>query len=666
MTISNGGSYSSSYYLGVDTVAIFTGTIVASGPGPAALYAYGTGTNPWTITNSGTIIGNGTINGVQLCSSGSAVTVGVVTNQTGGTISGSNYGVQIQNLGNPGTDIVNSGTATIYGGSHGVGLAGYGTVSNFGTITAGPTSTGADVLLSAGGVVNNHAGGTIQGYTGVYLAGGGGGIVTNAGQIIAQTTSIGSVGVSITGGGALSNSSTGVIQGYQGVVVSGGAGTVGNAGMITATGAAYVVVLGQGGSIDNSGTIQGHSGVSLGAAGTVTNEALINASAGYGIRLAPGGVIGNTGTIQGAGGIYVVAGAASTVTNAGTINGGLTNDAVYFETGNAASMLIVDPGASFIGGISGGGGTMELSSGGAGSLGGFGVSITNFGTLAFGPSAAWTVSGSGPGFSSMAITGFYGTINNTIELTGFVATTETYTTNAMTLGNGSSFETLAIQGNLFTRTGFLVTNDGINTFIVDCFASGTHIATPGGAARVEDLAIGDLVNAHFAGTVAIEWIGHRQLDCTRHPDPRKVWPVRVAAGTFGPATPTRDLTLSPNHAVYVNGELIPIGRLINGTSIVQIPMDEITYYHVELAEHDLLLAEGVLAESYLDVGDRSNFGNSGGEIRLFPDFANCSLDVAAAWETRGCAPLLLCGPRLEKARDWIGALAADARVAAAA
>jgi collagen type I/II/III/V/XI/XXIV/XXVII alpha len=140
----------------------------------------------------------------------------------------------------------------------------------------------------------------------------------------------------------------------------------------------------------------------------------------------------------------------------------------------------------------------------------------------------------------------------------------------------------------------------------------------------------------------------------------------VAAGTFGPAKPNRNLTLSPSHAVYVNGELIPIGRLINGTSIIQIPMDEITYYHVELAEHDLLLAEGVLAESYLDVGDRSNFGNVGGEIRLFPDFANCLPDVAMAWETRGCAPLLLCGPRLERTREWISALADAAPLAAAA
>jgi Hint domain len=665
MTITIAASFSSSYFLVGDSIATVTGRIVASVSPPAALYAYGNGTNSWSITNSGTIIGTG-INGVQLGVALSAVSTGVVANQTGGSISGSNYGVLINNLGNPGTDIVNYGSATIYGGSHGVGLAGYGTVNNSGTITAGPTSSGADVLLSAGGVVNNNLGGTIQGYTGVYLANGGGGIVTNAGQIIAQSASIGSVGVLITGGGALSNTSTGSIQGYQGVVIGGGAGTVSNAGLITASGIGgiYAVVFGQGGSVDNTGTIQGHSGVSLNAAGTVTNEASINASAGYGIRLGGGGVAGNTGTIQG--GIYVAGGIASTVTNAGSING-LTNDAVFFATGNASSKLIVDPGATFTGAINGGAGTMELTSGSPGSLGGLGVSIANFGTLQFDSSAAWSVSGTYLGLSPMQISGFENGNFNTIELTGFAAVSETYATNALTLGDGiSDFETLAIVGVSGSPSGFQITNDGSNTFIVDCFASGTHIATPGGAARVEDLAIGDLVNAHFAGAVAIEWIGHRHLDCTRHPDPRKVWPVRVAAGTFGPLRPTRDLTLSPNHAVYVNGELIPIGRLINGTSIVQIPVDRITYYHVELAEHDLLLAEGVLAESYLDVGDRSNFGNAGGEVRLFPDFANCSPDVAATWETRGCAPLLLCGPGLEKARDWISALAAEACLAAAA
>jgi hypothetical protein len=34
-----------------------------------------------------------------------------------------------------------------------------------------------------------------------------------------------------------------------------------------------------------------------------------------------------------------------------------------------------------------------------------------------------------------------------------------------------------------------------------------------------------------------------------------------------------------------------------------------TYYHVELATHELLLAEGVATESFVDNADRMNFAN---------------------------------------------------------
>ena len=102
--------------------------------------------------------------------------------------------------------------------------------------------------------------------------------------------------------------------------------------------------------------------------------------------------------------------------------------------------------------------------------------------------------------------------------------------------------------------------------------------------------------------------------------------MRVRAGAFDDAQPSRDLWLSPDHAVHVDGVLIPIKHLLNGTSIAQVAVDEVIYYHVELPHHDVLLAEGLPAESYLDTGDRRSFDNSaqairGGEvIRLHPDF----------------------------------------------
>jgi hypothetical protein len=82
------------------------------------------------------------------------------------------------------------------------------------------------------------------------------------------------------------------------------------------------------------------------------------------------------------------------------------------------------------------------------------------------------------------------------------------------------------------------------------------------------------------------------------------------AGALGGKLPSRDLLLSPDHTVSVGGALIPIRHLINGSTIVQEPIDEVTYYHVELETHDVVVAEGLPCESYLDTGNRAAFNDS--------------------------------------------------------
>jgi hypothetical protein len=117
------------------------------------------------------------------------------------------------------------------------------------------------------------------------------------------------------------------------------------------------------------------------------------------------------------------------------------------------------------------------------------------------------------------------------------------------------------------------------------------------------------------------------------------------------------LSLSPNHALYVDGQLIPVRLLINGTSIASVPVHEISYYHIELEHHDVLLAEGMPVESWLDNGDRGDFANSDEPMTLFPAFARPVTRGATVWETKGCAPLVLHGPVLERVRCWVNRLA---------
>ncbi len=205
--------------------------------------------------------------------------------------------------------------------------------------------------------------------------------------------------------------------------------------------------------------------------------------------------------------------------------------------------------------------------------------------------------------------------------------------------------------------------------IVGCFCEGTRIETETGPVAVEDLAIGDRVVTHDRGldpavdaddrsaedTIRcepVEWIGSRFVNCAAHPTPKAVWPVRVAAGAFGPGLPRCDLFLSPDHAVFVNGVLVPVKLLINRTSIAQVERDRVRYFHVELPRHDVILTEGLPVESYLDIGDRADF--DGDVIRLFPDFtARLGANAASVWETRGAAKLVTAGPELTAARQVI-------------
>jgi len=180
----------------------------------------------------------------------------------------------------------------------------------------------------------------------------------------------------------------------------------------------------------------------------------------------------------------------------------------------------------------------------------------------------------------------------------------------------------------------------VTTSAAPCYAAGSRIATPGGEVAVEHLRPGDQVLSAFGGRVAIAWIGHRRVDCRRHPRPQDVHPVRIQAGAFADGLPVRDLYLSPDHAVFVDGVLIPVRYLINGATIAQIPVGQITYHHVELPAHDVLLAEGLPAESYLDTGNRAAFANAPGAVHLHADF------VRTIWQSQACADLITAGPSL--------------------
>jgi hypothetical protein len=178
-----------------------------------------------------------------------------------------------------------------------------------------------------------------------------------------------------------------------------------------------------------------------------------------------------------------------------------------------------------------------------------------------------------------------------------------------------------------------------------CFAAGTRILTASGAqVEVEALAIGDHVALTNGQTAPIIWIGRRLVAPPAHPNPMLVQPVLIAADALAEGLPRRDLLVSPDHALFLEGHLIPAKALLNGATIRQVPVQEVCYYHIELAEHAVLLAEGVAAESYLETGNRGAFENGGAIVTLHPQFAQ------AMRHEKSCAPLVEDGPVVEAVR----------------
>ncbi|TNF23172.1 MAG: Hint domain-containing protein [Rhodobacteraceae bacterium] len=144
-----------------------------------------------------------------------------------------------------------------------------------------------------------------------------------------------------------------------------------------------------------------------------------------------------------------------------------------------------------------------------------------------------------------------------------------------------------------------------------CFAAGTQIATPEGERAVETLAIGDAILTAEGKTVTVKWLGQQTL--RKFLNATRIQPVRLRAGALGDGLPRRDLTVTGEHGLLIDGLVINAAALVNGTTIAWVPLDEIadevTYYHVETEMHDVILAEGAPAETFIDYLDRRAFDN---------------------------------------------------------
>jgi hypothetical protein len=154
--------------------------------------------------------------------------------------------------------------------------------------------------------------------------------------------------------------------------------------------------------------------------------------------------------------------------------------------------------------------------------------------------------------------------------------------------------------------------DAITTDI-NCFLSGTLLSAADGAMRVEDIQAGDRLMRADGRTTCVKWVAKQEM----HPwcqTPEKINPVCIKAGALAEGVPARNLFLTLDHGVVLDGLLINAGALCNGTSIFQVermPLDGFCYYHVETDAHDVIVAEGAPVESFADFAGRADFDNAG-------------------------------------------------------
>ncbi len=523
-------------------------------------------------------------------------------------------------------------------------------MQNYGGIVAtGPSGTG--VLLNIGGAVTNAPSAYITGgMRGVYMSAAAG-TVLNDGVI---TGTLGA-GIRLLDGGLVTNLDAGSIAGGAGgVVVRGSAGTVVNDGSIAGTFAGSpgpVIHIGKGGigvGLDGGGAVTnalsasitgGFEGVYLGANGTVINGGqIINTTTfGDGVFLFSSGSVINlaSGSVRGSNyGVRLHSG--GTLTNAGTIVGS-SGPAVAFG-GTSDNLLVLDPGYAFAGLVTGSpsaANTLELASAAsAGAVTGLGTQFLDFGQTTIDSGAIWIMTGANTidvgttltnnGTLELSNTSLFAAgsiVNNgligtdpstfiasdlggagTIEVGGagtFIAGGAVSAGETIAFGGANAIVYIVHEGSF---EGTIADQGASDQVIVACFAAGTRILTQGSERPVEELTTADRVPTVGGRVARIVWCGHQRA-C--------VPPVRIRREAFAGGSPVRDLLLSPQHAVSVNGVLIPIRHLINGITIVQEPVDDVTYYHVELAAHDVILAEGLPCESYLDTGNRAAFVNGG-------------------------------------------------------
>ncbi|MFT8764667.1 MAG: Hint domain-containing protein [Gluconobacter potus] len=228
-------------------------------------------------------------------------------------------------------------------------------------------------------------------------------------------------------------------------------------------------------------------------------------------------------------------------------------------------------------------------------------------------------------------------------------TAATYTPNddgsytlTVTLADGR----VLTYGDIHTADGFTpaatasIVQDGTNGWVVEdngvttCFLAGSMIRTPEGDVAVESLRLGSTVLAFVNGEAVerpVTWAGRAHMVAKAGlGDAEAGYPVRILKDALAEGVPYKDMLVTPEHCLFLNGGFVPARMLVNGRSVIyDRSLPSYDYFHVETAEHSVIMADGMMTESYLDTGNRQAFRQSGSVVSFGGRERNWNDDAAA-------------------------------------
>ncbi|GAB30949.1 hypothetical protein BJI49_06545 [Acetobacter pasteurianus] len=181
-----------------------------------------------------------------------------------------------------------------------------------------------------------------------------------------------------------------------------------------------------------------------------------------------------------------------------------------------------------------------------------------------------------------------------------------------------------------------ISTDGTYSDTFSCFLKDSLIKTQNGYMPVQDIAPGEKVSVFIDGTEEqkeVVWAGTAHIVVNANlPEDQAGCPIRILKNSIAENVPFKDMLITPEHCLFVEGKFVPARMLVNGRSIYyDTTMTSYDYYHIETEKHSVIMADGMLTESYLDTGNRRNFRQAGKVIRIGGKQKN--------WEEHAAAPL---------------------------